>query len=165
MLQKRLAHYLANAGCTRFVSYEDLAPGGFELCLQFVSHGRHRLPLTGYHLVVAANRTDQGWPDGAHAALLHESRVVGVLTTCLSAAAAKQLWAQFETYYLGATDRGALARADWPLPRMPKVAPWVASFPLQCTTALEHEFLSEFAPAWAYAFAVAAVNETRHPVE
>ncbi len=165
MQQNQLVHYLANAGSTRLVSREeDLTPGMFEFCLPMASHGRHLLPLLGYHLIVAATRSQQGRLDGAHGALVHESRVVGIFTTCLVATAAKQYWTQFEVYYLGATDRGALACANWPLPRMPKVAPWVTSFPLHCTH-LESKFVPDFVAAWAWAFVTVAANEMQQPVE
>jgi hypothetical protein len=163
--QNQLVHYLANAGSTRLVSREeDLTPGMFEFCLPMAFHGRHLLPLLGYHLIVAVTHSKQGRLDGSQAALIHESRIVGVFTTCLVAAAAEQQWAQFEVYYFGATDRGALACADWPLPKMPKVAPWVASFPFHCTH-LESKFVPDFVGAWAWAFVTVAAKEMTHPVE
>jgi hypothetical protein len=154
----QITHYSAHAGCTHFIGREEVSPRLFEMCLPTMTTGQHLLPIDGYRIVVTNYRSDQGWLEGAHGVLLHDARLVAVLTLAMSDEISESLWNQFESYYLGATDGGHLARADWPVPKRPKVAPWVASFPL-VTTALERRFLMEFIEAWGVTFLNVAVDE------
>jgi hypothetical protein len=160
MRQSQLTHYLAEAGATRFVTPGELSPRMLEFGLHFMSDGLHLIPAAGYHFFVSAFRGVEGWIDGAHCALVYEARVVATFTTCLNENVADVLWARFESYYFGATDRGLLAQADWPVPKKPQVAPWVASFPLKSTKA-ELQFVAEFVPAWACALAITAEYELK----
>jgi hypothetical protein len=151
-------HYVANIGCTHFIDHADVRSGLREMCLAATSTGEHALPLHGYRLAVVAVRFASGLLEGAHVVLLRWSRWVATFTMAMRDETAAPLWRQFASHYLHETDHGQLAFAKWPLLKRPKITPWVASFPLQCTL-FESRLLPEIVAAWATAFSAKASNE------
>lgn len=116
-----MIHLTLNTGHSRVSPRHEVTDQAIAASRAWLAPGDYRLPIMGYRLVVPACHHGYG------ATVYRGETPLVTFGAADSAEAAAEIWPPLEGMYLGLTDSGPFARADFRAPKMPDSLPWLAA--------------------------------------